>query len=293
MKIEELFENFLERFHEKHEMLQNNMKLEINADGNIYKIEAPLNISETPGPEKPYVLKWDRACFPVSEYHKKNLEVLEKYSEISIYRNLSKSAKVLTLIDISILKQIESVEVARYGKEECPNLNILTLKNKKLRHFVAQEISKKEKRLKFFFALAKKLKKLRNFNSMSCVIEGIRMTHLSNRNMKKVGDLYDTTSNYFVLRDLVKICTESTDFIIPPMDTVLKDIAQANIIKDSEVANMKFFKIISFFIRLQSQDFAFKSRLEVTWLCRLYNTECFPVRLPKKSIDISGIHLLL
>ncbi|KAG0440547.1 Bud site selection protein 5 [Dictyocoela muelleri] len=293
MDEKKIFQSFLNKFYKKQGINNFIDQKNVKTTEEVLKINYDKNNLFSKDNNTHYILKWDPSSFPISEYHDNDLKVLEKYSEFSIYNKLSKSAKVLTLIDISILKKINSFELTRYGKEDCVNINILINKNKKLKHFVAQEISKKEKRIDFFFRLAKKLKKMRNFNSMSCIIEGIRMSRLSNRNFKKISDLYESTSNYFVLRELVKICTESSEFIIPPMDIVLTDIAESNIISDSEVANMKFFKIISFFIRLQSQDFNFKSKLEFTWLCNLYNTQCFMKKRSKKLIDITDLYLLM
>lgn len=211
-------------------------------------------------------LIWNKAIMPHSKYQrslvksgkkKRHLDRVEKLRDMDLYgispRRLS---KILTGIDLSILRRITPSELVEYdgsGDDRCVNIRHMKSKNTGLTNLVSQELCTRG-RYKYFFRLLRHLERLRNYNSFYCVIKAFQMQKLDLKRLNALSSYMEKNSSYFDMRQILDELTMQEAFFICPLDIYIKDVEDSNRSRDSEIASMRFCRLVEILIKLQEQE---------------------------------------
>lgn len=255
---------------------------------------------------------WDELEFPNSEYqrlyrtnkHKTRTKIKMLLAESFTFKNVkpNKLAKELTLLDIYYLKVIHPSEFIFYDGSEttankCANLMLFKRKNTILTNVVGKEIENDRSLIKYFLKVANKLDKLGNFNSLSCVLDGLRRNKLEDKDFDKIADLIDRNKNYLETRNLLDDKLERKEFYIIPVELILKDVEDSNRNKGSAIASKRFCDLIEFFVHMQTieWDIKGKKKYEHFLFLKLYkfrNIRHIEIRKAEKK-ELGAIFLFL
>lgn len=184
---------------------------------------------------------------------------MEKAERLDLYRlKPSKLAEALTYIDLMLYKDIRPIELVNYDGSECSDESCKTLcrfklKNQALTSFTQQELGVLSN-FKYFYKLARHLLSLRNYNSFDAILSGIRTQELEHNQLEKITELMKDSRIHLDLHKVLQEKIHFNEFLVPPLNLVLKDIQSSNCNKENEMASMKFCKTIEFLVYTQNLE---------------------------------------
>ncbi|KHN69284.1 hypothetical protein M896_080180 [Ordospora colligata OC4] len=209
---------------------------------------------------------WDEKDLPRTWYQMRFVDSVNKskyikkmaYAEsMDVYHITPKKlSKALTSIDLQFLKKITPNDLVEYDGDdgnESSSIKQIRLKNEGLMNFVAHELSTR-KNYNYFFKVLEHLEKIRNFNSIHCITRAFQMQKLDLKSLGKLSVYVKTSLSYFDMRQVLDELTADDMFLVCPIDVYIKDIEESNKNRGSEVASMRFCRLVEILIRLQTQE---------------------------------------
>lgn len=176
-------------------------------------------------------LVWPHDVLPQTNYTKKhnsfNLEKIEKISQKKVTEiKPEKLALKISWIDLSLIKNVVADDLVKYDGRIVPTplLHIQNYNSGLFKWFVA------ELNFKYLKKMAEKSLELNNFNLLSVIIQAMQYMHLNPKEKEKI----------IHYKRILKVDERG----IFPFDWVLKDCADSNINASSEIASLRFCKII-------------------------------------------------
>ncbi|EJW03285.1 hypothetical protein EDEG_02351 [Edhazardia aedis USNM 41457] len=213
----------------------------------------------------PYI--WDKEKFLYSYYQEKyisnkrkqkyliKMQMAEK--EMS-FRNVKPTSlsKELTHLDYKIIRLVHPTELLDYdgtdsALEKCKWLTFWMKKNQTLENLVFEETSRNRKTIKYFIEVALELDKLQNYNSMQCIIDGLRKNNLDTDDFNALSGLVAKTKDYFAIRKLITEKMKNNELFVCPLNVIQKSLLELNANVASQTAANNFCDVIQFFIGLQ------------------------------------------
>lgn len=188
------------------------------------------------------------------------MEVSEKMNLYHI--SPQRLANALTGLDLALYRGICSMELVTYkgpgdDSGDCKTLLRLKSKNESLISLVCEELNTTGN-FRYFYKLASKLQKLRNYNSFDAVVSGIRTFSMNKRQHRRLADLMRRDGRSSNIYDLTQMHMKSRSFFVPPSAYLLRDIQESNLHAESELASMKFCKAVELLVYVQNLEADFK-----------------------------------
>jgi len=217
--------------------------------------------------EKDLPRTWYQVQFVDGSNKRKYIKRMAHAESMDVYHITPKRlSKALTSIDLQLLKKITPNDLVGYDGSEGSELNSIKqirLKNEGLMNFVAHELSTK-RNYDYFFKVLEYLEKIRNFNSIHCITRAFQMQKLDLKRLGKLSVYVKASLSYFDMRQVLDELTADDVFLVCPIDVYIKDVEESNKNRGSEVASMRFCRLVEILIRLQDQqhDVGISHRIE-------------------------------
>eukprot|EP00866_Antonospora_locustae_P001963 jgi/Antlo1/1963/135 len=234
----------------------------------------------------------------VSKYQKqckrsatqKIMHKMEVSEKMNLYHMCpQKLAKALTNLDLGLYRGICSIELVTYkGPKDdggkCRTLLRLKSKNESLTSFVCEELNTFGN-FRYFYKLASKLQKLRNYNSYDAVVSGMRTFPMNRTQHQKLTDLMKRDGRGSDIYDIMRMHMMTKTFFVPPSGYMLRDIQESNLHSESELASMKFCKAVELLVYVQNlePEFRVQSKYEHFVIHRL--NQCRKQRIETYEIE--------
>jgi hypothetical protein len=203
------------------------------------------NSNDNKSPNTIFSLNWPVEFLPKTKYSEKNtekyLEKKEKWQNFNIYTLKSKKfVKILTQIDLDLIKKIKAEDLVSYeGTSNNISLTHILNKNKSLQLLISSKLEKRQ-----IFRMLKHALKFKNYNLLHILIKALQSLRLNMKNIEKVI--------YF------KEFLEQQEDGIFPFEWMLKDCEDSNLNISSEVASLRFCKIIEKLKKMKNLTLDFK-----------------------------------
>lgn len=204
---------------------------EYDANVRIGSLKKTKN-NEQPEPEPQDALTlWPEDFLPFTKYMKNqdqsNLDKIEKIAKEDL--NMVKPKKlvnIITSIDLMLIKNLTADDLISYnGESSTISISHIQNKNKALKMWLSREAPCKK-----LFKMLKHAVSYKNYNLIGILVKSLQAKKLSDRKLSKVV--------YY------KNMLNSQDGGIFPFDWMLKDCEDSNLNVSSEVASLRFCRII-------------------------------------------------
>lgn len=189
--------------------------------------------------------KWPIDFLPSTKYlvktSEKYLEMKEKWrNEDLTIEKISKLTKVLTQIDLNLINAITAEDLINYdGNSSSLAISHILNKNNALLLFITRKYNKKK-----IFSFLKYALKYKNYNLMHILIKSLQSLRLSIKRIESV--LY------------YKEFLDKQEDGVFPFDWMLQDCEDSNLNIASEVASIRFCKIIDKLKKMKNLKYDFK-----------------------------------
>ncbi|KAL6121415.1 hypothetical protein NUSPORA_01674 [Nucleospora cyclopteri] len=260
---------------------------------NIEKLFKHFNVEFNKSVPKPQVKKkkiyhesteefdlfWSEDLLPATEFTKdRSMKNRVKVEEIrSSIVSLKKFLKTCHTLDIELINNINASDLISYNGFN-PTQNVKYIQNKNaglLKYFNTLKYKDIKKMLKHS-------ELLKNYNLMNLLVQSFQTHSLSSRRIEKLK--------------FYKEMLKKQDFGIIPMEWMLKDCADSNMNVESEVASIRFCKIIEKLNEMQSitLDYNVKEKDKHYVYTLIYqNIDNISYEVVKEDIDYKNLYLNL
>lgn len=174
---------------------------------------------------------WPTDFLPKSEYMteetEKNLEKIENLSSSNLEQlSCKKIVKISTFLDLHLIKQVTAEHLIEYsGTPTCDAISYIMNKNRYLQSLVSRKFDHRK-----IFKMLKYAAQYKNYNMIHVLVKCLQTKKLRRKRFDKM----------MLYRNLL----EQQEGGIFPFDWMLKDSEDSNLNASSEVASLRFCKII-------------------------------------------------
>lgn len=176
-------------------------------------------------------LEWPIEFLPKTKYSLKTsesyLEIIEKWNKIDVTKmKNNKIVKILTKIDLDLIKAVTAEDLISFeGIPSSIAVSHILNKNSSLQLFISTKFSKRR-----IFSMLKYALKYQNYNLVYVLIKSLQSMKLSIKRIEKL----------VIYKDVL----EKQENGIFPFEWMLQDCEDSNLNISSEVASLRFCKIV-------------------------------------------------
>lgn len=217
---------------------------EYDADVCIKATKEAKNKPRDIEPEHKTPVSWPEDFLPFTKYMKNqsqsDLEKIEKISKRDLGMVGSKKlVNVITSIDLMLIRSLTADDLISYNGESCTiPISHIQNKNKALKVWLSKEIPCRK-----LFKMLKHAVSCKNYNLTEILVKSLQTKKLSGRKLGKVV--------YY------KNMLNSQDGGIFPFDWLLRDCEDSNLNVSSEVASLRFCRIIEKLKQMKDIEYEF------------------------------------
>lgn len=232
--------------------------------------------------EIPFSL-WPESFLPEANFCDKNdsnkLETIEKLSKKDLLLISNKKlAMLITSIDLNLIKKVNAQDLITFdGVSGSINIQHLQNMNKSLFSWFVKEFE-----IKRLFKLLKYSSELKNYNLMNNLVKGIQSKKLNDRELRKLSHYKNLLSNQ--------------DKGIFPFEWMLKDCEDSNLNVTSEIASVRFCKIIEKLKEMKNFmiDFQLKEKHKLMIFSKMWKiSQEINIEYNENKQDLDNLYLIL
>lgn len=226
---------------------------------------------------------WPSDFLPPTKYtadqSKTNLDKIERISKKDpMLIGNKKLVRILTSIDISLIRSISAEDLVLFdGTSESLPISHIQNKNKALKVWLVKEFD-----LDRLFKMLKYSLAVKNYNLINILASCVQSNRLSKNKLNRV--------KYY------KSFLEKQEGGIFPFEWMLKDCEDSNLNVDSEVASMRFCRIVEKLKEMKGikDEFVLKERHKQLVFAKLWNvSNQVPVQSEPQAISDENLYLVL
>lgn len=190
-------------------------------------------------------LCWPEEFLPITKYFsnpsEKYLEMMESWKDDDLCSaKPEKLVKILTQIDLNLIKAVSATDLVKYeGSPSSLALSHIIHKTSALQLLIKAKFTKR-----MIFGMLKHALKYKNYNLIHTLIKSLQSMRLSGKKMDKIA--------YY------KSFLDKQENGVFPFDWMLQDCEDCNLNISSEVASLRFCKIIEKLKKMKELNYELK-----------------------------------
>lgn len=195
---------------------------------------------------RPDTMVWPEEFLPYTKYlenkSEKNLEKIEMWMDTPLNYKPKKFARIFTQIDLDLIRNVTAEDLVTFdGSSESKSIQHIQNESKALITILSKEFNVKQ-----LFGILKYAELYKNYNLIHIAIKALQSKKLNEKSIQRM--LY------------YKNILDSQEGGIFPFAWILKDCEDSNLNVESEVASMRFCKIIERLKEMKNLTYEFQVR---------------------------------